>query len=83
MSRNTSCGEREDVQCLQAELRAIELWDREFWISRRHDTSEVMAMLSRRNRRTKILSELNRSKEGEARTGGQCAGEKASSPQSF
>lgn len=40
---------------LLAELRAIELWDEEYWRSGRHARTEMIAMHNRRQRRAEIL----------------------------
>ena len=46
---------------LLAELRAIDTWDREYWLASSHPWWEVDAMLHRRQRRTEIISQLQQS----------------------
>ena len=45
---------------LLAELRAIELWDDQYWRSSRHAWWETIAMLNRQQRRAEILSQLGK-----------------------
>jgi hypothetical protein len=46
------------VECLVAELRAIEHWNAEYWRKGNPETYEMLALVARRQRRAEILSQL-------------------------
>jgi hypothetical protein len=48
----------EPIATLQAELAAIELWDREYFRSDHHERCEVSAYHNRKQRRDEILRQI-------------------------
>lgn len=59
MRRANSYNNRiEHAQSLLAELRAIRLWDSEYWNMPRHEWWETVALMSRLQRRAEIVAEV-------------------------
>lgn len=61
MGREIRAEEIECVTILLAELRAIEVWDNNYWRQTGHKRWEIIAMLSRRKRWTVVLALLKQS----------------------
>jgi hypothetical protein len=51
-------GRIEHVQTLFAELKAIAVWNGDYWRRRHHDLGEIVAHVSRCRRKVEILSEV-------------------------
>ena len=61
MPQDSDCGHADR---LRAELKAIELWDKAYWLRLKHEWWETVALESRRRRRIVILRELGMTDNG-------------------